>query len=125
VIEQPLEFINAWARPAINNNTAAYLVIKNNSNNDYVLIGVSAIETANNVEIHKSFVDPKGVSRMTPVDKLLIPAQSSVTIEPAGIHIMLLDLKYNLKVGAKFKLNFSFEGTDPKTIDVEVKDLNK
>lgn len=117
-----LEFVKPWARPSMSasNNSAAYFTIKNNSDKEYILIGASAADTANNVELHQSFVDEKGVSKMTNVDKMVIPSRAEVVLKPGGNHIMLFDLKRNLKTGDKFKLELKFDKSDPKTIEVEV-----
>ena len=121
-LSNDLEFVKPWARPSMstNNNSAAYFTIKNNSDKEYILIGVSAADTANNVELHQSFVDEKGVSRMTNIDKMVIPSHAEVALKPGGNHIMLFDLKHSLKTGDKFKLELKFDKADPKTIDVEV-----
>ena len=129
VIEQPIEVSNAWARLPANGNTAVYLVIKNNSDNDYTLTGASAIEAANDVQIHET-VETANAFRMNPLNQIIIPAHNSVTMAPLGIHIMLLGVKYNMNVGTKFKLNLTFhkatetQNTIVVPCDVEVKDLN-
>lgn len=119
---ESLEFINPWARPTMSpsNNSAAYLKIKNNSDKDYNLIGASAIDVANNVELHQTFVDEKGVSKMSLLNKIIVPAHSEIELKPGGMHIMLFDLKRSIISGDKFKLNLKFED-QIKTIDVEVK----
>lgn len=121
-----IEILNAWARASLspNNNSAAYLSIKNSSDDQYILIGAGAMMIANNVELHQSYVDEKGISKMTAIDKIVIPANSEITLKPAGMHIMLLDLKRTLRAGDKFKLDLRFQGVGTKTVDVEVKASN-
>lgn len=120
---EALEFIDPWiALPNYpNNNTAFYLVIKNNSDEDQVLIGASSLELANNVELHNSFIDEKGISKMAAINKLLIPAHNQVELKPGSLHIMLLDLKSKLKAGDKFNIELKFEKLSPKSITCEVK----
>lgn len=121
-----IEFINPWARASLspNNNSAAYLTIKNTSDTEYTLIGAGAMEVANNVELHQSFVDEKGVSKMVSIDKIIIPANSEIVLKPAGMHIMLLDLKKALNAGDRFKLALKFLTIGTKVVDVEVKANN-
>lgn len=126
-----IQIINPWARASLspNNNSAAYLTIKNTSNDQYILIGAGAMRVANNVELHQSFVDEKGVSKMTAIDKIIIPANSEIVLKPAGMHIMLLDLKRALNAGDKFKLHLNFkksgtEKTITETVKVEVRASN-
>jgi copper(I)-binding protein len=121
-----IQVLNAWARPSIsstNNNSAIYFEIQNNSNKDYNLINVAS-DIANKVELHQSFIDEKGVAKMVKLDKLVIPATSSVTLQPGGIHIMLLDLKSKLKVGEKFSLSLYFDNGIQQNVEVEVKTTN-
>ncbi|MFU7500641.1 MAG: copper chaperone PCu(A)C [Candidatus Tisiphia sp.] len=116
--------LNAWARPSAtvskNNNSAIYFEIFNDSDLDYNLVNVSS-DIANKVELHKSFVDEKGVSKMVKLDKLVIPAKSSAILQPGGMHIMLLDLKAILKVGDNFDLFLYFDNGLQKVVKVEVK----
>ncbi|UCM92944.1 copper chaperone PCu(A)C [Candidatus Tisiphia endosymbiont of Melanophora roralis] len=116
--------LNAWARPSAtvskNNNSAIYFEIFNDSDLDYNLVNVSS-DIANKVELHKSFVDEKGVSKMVKLDKLVIPAKSSAILQPGGMHIMLLDLKAILKVGDNFDLFLYFDNGLQKVVQVEVK----
>lgn len=121
-----IEILNPWARASLspNNNSAAYLTIKNSSDTQVTLISAGAMKIANNVELHQSYVDEKGISKMTAIDKIVVPANSEITLKPAGMHVMLLDLKRALRAGDKFKLDLKFQGIGTKTVDVEVKASN-
>ncbi|MFP3018513.1 MAG: copper chaperone PCu(A)C [Candidatus Tisiphia sp.] len=121
---ESIKILNAWARPSAtaskNNNSAIYFEIFNDSDLDYNLVNVSS-DIANKVELHKSFVDEKGVSKMVKLDKLVIPAKSSAILQPGGMHIMLLDLKTILKVADNFDLFLYFDNGLQKAVQVEVK----
>ena len=114
---------DSWARASLssNNNSAAYMSIKNTTDKQITIIGASAAVIANNVELHKSFVDEKGVSRMTSIDKIVVPANSTIDLEPGSIHIMLFDLKRRLVAGNKFKITLAIEGMEQISIDTEIK----
>ncbi len=128
-----IEASEVWARPSVGaltasgSNSVVYLVIKNYNNKDYNLIGASAMSVANNVELHQSFTDEKGISKMRRVDQIVLPAvgpegsPSVVSLAPGGLHIMLFDLKRALKVGDKFKLELLFDQIGAKTVEVVVK----
>lgn len=122
--QQMVECKDAWARISMspNNNSAVYMTLRNNGNQAHSLVGVSAMTTANNAELHQSFVNEKGVSKMVSVDKIVLPPQTDVALAPGGLHIMLFDLKRSLKAGDKFKLDLKFENGKIQTVDVEVKD---
>lgn len=121
--EEGLEVTNAWARSSLssNNNSAAYMTINNPTNKQITILGASAADVANNVELHKSFVDEKGVSRMASIDKIVVPAKSSISLAPGGIHIMLFELKRKLSAGDNFKIVLALEDMDAITVDAEVK----
>jgi hypothetical protein len=123
-LQKNLIITDAWVREPIspNNNSVVYMKISNPTDKEIVIIGSSAAETANNVELHQSFVDEKGVSRMTSIDKIVVPAKTDIELAPTGIHIMLLDLKKSLKIGDKVKLEVKIQGRNPLVIQAEVKD---
>lgn len=115
----------AWARmPAEpNNNSAIYMTITNPTKAQMTILGASAAMVANNVELHNSFVDEKGVSRMVAMDKIVIPAETSITLAPGGMHIMLFDLKRKLAEGDKFEVTLKLENSHPIVSQVMV--MNK
>ena len=122
-VKKTLEITDVWARKSMspNNNSAAYMKINNPTAEQITIIGASASQIANNVELHKSFVDEKGVSRMTSIDKIVVPAGSAIELKPGEIHIMLFDLKKNLLEGDKFDITIKVEGKDPIVIETLVK----
>lgn len=114
---------NVWARSSIasNPNSAAYLNFQNNSDNEIKIIAASAPSIANNVELHNSFVDENGISRMVTLSKVAIPARSNIEFKPGGLHIMLFDLKRQLKKGEKFDLSLMIENGEPINLECEIK----
>jgi copper(I)-binding protein len=66
-------------------------------------------------------MDMSGQMRMQELtDGLALPAGETVTFEPGGYHIMLLDLVEPLEVGDTIELTLDFETADDETITVEV-----
>lgn len=115
----------AWARAPIppNNNSAIYMKINNPTKKQITILGASAAVIANNVELHKSFVDEKGISRMTAIDKIVVPAESEIELKPGAIHIMLFDLKRRMIENSKFEVSLTILDSDPIISEVTV--LNK
>jgi copper(I)-binding protein len=68
--------------------SAGYIVITNNTNN---AIGISRVESPDyeSVEIHESILED-GIAKMRQLDVLNIPANSAVTLERGGKHLMLM-----------------------------------
>ena len=122
-VDSKLIIKDIWARPSLssNNNSAAYMKITNPSSYPIVIIGASASSVANNVELHKSFVDTNGVSKMTLIDKILVPANSTIELAPGGIHIMLYDLKRSLIAGDKFEITLKLDEMEEVIVESLVK----
>jgi copper(I)-binding protein len=98
-----------WARPAsIGENGAVYFVIQNDTTSDDALISVST-DIASAAEAYMSMMNDQGVVSMKMQEAVQIPASVSVTFKPGGLHIMLVDLKQNLKVGDTFTLILTSE----------------
>ncbi|MDF2964636.1 MAG: hypothetical protein K0Q51_24 [Rickettsiaceae bacterium] len=119
-----VEITNAWARPSTTTSSAIYMVISNPSANDATLAYVTALDVANKVAIHQTATESGGLARMVHLDKVVIPAGQSIELKPNGIHIMLMDLKKQLKAGDKFKATLKFDDGSAKVIEVEVKNNN-
>jgi copper(I)-binding protein len=56
------------------------------------------------------------------VEKVEIPADSTVKLEPGGLHVMLLDLKKDLVVGDTVEVTLTFSAAGEKTLTAEVKE---
>lgn len=94
-----LKITNIWARPAnAGANSAAYMKIENMSSEPVNIIAASAWLVANNTELHDSFLD-NNITKMRIVDNIIIPARSIKEFAPGGLHVMLIDLMRDLKLG--------------------------
>jgi hypothetical protein len=58
---------------------------------------------------------------MQPVDALDLPAGATVTLEPGGYHLMLIDLTADLEVGQDIELTLDFETGPDLTVTAEVR----
>ena len=77
-------------------------------------------DVADAVELHESKMDENGVMKMSPIEAVIVPAGGSATLEPGGMHVMLLGLKEDLATGETFELTLNFETSVPQTLMVEV-----
>lgn len=68
--------------------SAGYLTLRNNTNN---VIRISEVDSPQFgfVEIHETQLED-GVAKMILVQELLIPAKSSISLQPGGKHLMLM-----------------------------------
>ena len=56
------------------------------------------------------------------MDEIAIAAGQTVTLEPGGYHVMMLDLVEPLKTGDTFELTLTFAEAGDMVIEVEVRD---
>ncbi|GLX81581.1 copper chaperone PCu(A)C [Thalassotalea eurytherma] len=103
--------------------TSSYMEITNHHNVEIILIGAKGL-FSEKIELHEHTM-VNGMMRMGQVDNIIIPANSSVTLEPAGLHIMAFDIKSPLKHGQSVELTLLFEEHPPITIDLPVKSIKQ
>jgi periplasmic copper chaperone A len=94
-----------------------YLTIANTGDEDDALLGATT-DRARAVEMHETKVE-NDIGTMLPHDgPLVIPAGESVSLEPAGLHIMLVDLNEDIRLGDTFEVTLEFERAGEVTIPV-------
>ena len=118
-----VEIDGAYARASIPNvpNSAAFFVIKNNSDKDIAITSANS-DIAEKNELH-THIKENEMMKMMKIEKLVVPAKSSLELKSGGDHVMLMGLKKELKVGDEINLELSFSDGDKKSIKVPVKDL--
>lgn len=99
--------------------TAAYMSIKNTGKQDDVLLRVTSSQ-AEKIELHNSTVDEQGVMKMTPLEKVAVPAGKMVHFKPHGMHIMVFGLKSVLETGKTLPLTLHFEKSGKVDISFKV-----
>jgi copper(I)-binding protein len=99
--EKKVMIHEAWARPgAAGGNSAIYFTVHNETQQDAALVSAAA-DVAETVEVHlSSMVD--GVMKMAQQDSVPLPAGEMVNFAPGGLHVMLINLKKDLKPGDEF-----------------------
>ena len=118
-----IEIEGAYARASIPNapNSAAFFVIKNNSDKDIAITSANS-NIAEKNELH-THIKENQMLKMMKIEKLVVPAKSSLELKSGGDHVMLMGLKKELKAGDEISLELSFSDGDKKSIKVPVKDL--
>ena len=118
-----IEIEGAYARASIPNvpNSAAFFVIKNNSDKDIAITSANS-DAAQKNELH-THIKENQMLKMMKIEKLVVPAKSSLELKSGGDHVMLMGLKKELKAGDEISLELSFSDGDKKSIKVPVKDL--
>jgi copper(I)-binding protein len=110
---------DAWARPgAAGETSAAYLTIANDGAESEVLTGVDCPSIAV-CELHQTMVEGDMV-HMEPQDRFEIPAGGQISLQPGGMHIMLMNLSSDLAPGDWVSLVLHFENAGDMPVEAEV-----
>jgi periplasmic copper chaperone A len=116
-----LVITQAWSRATPNGAKIAggYLTIENKGSAPDRLIGGSG-EIAGKIEVHEMAMN-NGVMTMRPLDKgLTIEPGKTVKLAPGGYHLMMFDLKGQLKQGDKVPVTLEFEKAGKVTLSLDV-----
>jgi copper(I)-binding protein len=84
--------------------TAAYVTIRNTGSQAATVTGVSA--SLGDASLHETLAE-NGRMRMQAVDTLSIPAAGEVSLQPGGLHVMLMGLDRTPEAGEVLNLCFS------------------
>jgi copper(I)-binding protein len=116
-----LVITQAWSRatPSGAKIAGAYVTIENKGAAPDRLVGGSG-DIAGRFEIHEMAMDA-GVMKMRPLDKgLAIEPGKTVKLAPGGYHLMLFDLKSQLKQGDKVPVTLQFEKAGKVALSLDV-----
>jgi copper(I)-binding protein len=95
------------ATPAGLPTSAAYLTISNAGKTPDKLVSI-ACACASSAMVHESRMH-NGISSMSMVGELTIPAGGKVRFKPDGLHVMLVGLRTPLKAGSTQEMTLRFE----------------
>jgi periplasmic copper chaperone A len=118
----------AWARRAPmmkgdpmagNGNGAVYLTIVNSGSVSDDVIAASS-DAAATVELHESY-EESGMMMMRPITKLGVPAGGKLEMKPGGYHLMLINLKRELKAGQVIDLTLVLQKAGRIPVKAKVK----
>lgn len=114
-----IEVYDAWARPAAQGgNGAVYFVIRSSATEE--LLGVSS-DAAAAVEMHESTMNGD-VMEMRQVQSIPLGAGEEVIFDPGGLHIMLVNLKQDLKTGDEIEITLHFKDYQDIPLHVPVQE---
>ncbi|WP_158886131.1 copper chaperone PCu(A)C [Rhodanobacter sp. L36] len=100
----------------------AYVTLQNDSDRVVSLTGASS-PAYTEVMLHQSSTTG-GMSRMTMVDALPIPAHGNAVLAPAGYHLMLMKAVHPIKPGDTVKLALKFGDGSTAVIDFVARPAN-
>ena len=118
-----LEVKDAWIRWLPSGLPAGgYVTLVNRSAQPLVLIGASS-DTYGEIDLHRSSQDG-GMSRMAMVDKIVIPARSTLSFAATGYHLMLMQPRKTLAPGGRVPITLKFAGGESQTVEFELRQPN-
>lgn len=111
----------AWIRlmPVAMPMRAGYARLRNGCGTPVVVVGARS-EAFGEVSLHETrIVD--GVSRMREVAELPVAPQASVEMKPGGLHLMLMQPKADLKIGARVRVELLLKDGRSLPVDFEAR----
>lgn len=116
-----LTIVDPWARATLGKarSGAVYMTIVNKGPSDDRVIAV-ATPVARKAVIHE--IEMKaGIVKMRPAGRPRVSKGGSTTLQPGGLHVMLMGLRKPLREGETFPLTLTFEEAGSITLDVAVR----
>lgn len=114
-IDNPLVISDVWVKAvpdlaADKSMTAMFMTVENPSGTDIYITGGAADSELTDmaVEAHEVVMDSAGEMTMQKTENgILIPAHSTIQLQPGGFHIMLMMLKKPIIVGDEVTVNLT------------------
>jgi len=110
---------DAWVRGTVAQQKATGAFMQLTSVQGGKLVSVAS-PVAGIAEIHEMKMEGN-MMKMAAIPGLDLPAGKAVELKPGGYHVMLMDLKQELKAGDTVPLTLTVEGKDGKKETVELK----
>lgn len=120
-----LEISRTYLRANVpgSDNTAAYMLVENHSQDDVRIVGVSA-DVAEFAELHSHKMD--GDRMIMRHEKYMdVDAGEAVRFAPNGYHIMLIGLKKRVKHGEQANITLTYDDGTSQTFPFDVIDPRK
>ncbi len=115
-----LTVTDVWSRPAqAGDNGAVYFKVNNGTVHGDTLLGVET-DVADSAEMHLSMSDANGVMSMGQQMSVEVPANSTVEFKPGALHVMLLSLQNDLRVGDTFTVTLMLRNAGNVSVSVTV-----
>jgi hypothetical protein len=118
VAHAQVEVKDPWVRATVPAQKATGAFMELTAKDGAVLVG-AASPIAGIVEIHEMAMEG-GVMKMRAMPRLELPAGRTVQLKSGGYHVMLMELKRQVKKGDTVPITLKFEGKDGKPASVEV-----
>ena len=99
-------------------NSAAFMTLINNGNEDLVIVGVKT-PRAKVAELH-TMLQEDDKMKMRRVERLVVPSKGELELKPGADHLMFFELDKAWRIGDKLKLTLLFAKYPEQTVTLEV-----
>ncbi len=110
---------DAWVRATVPQQKATGAFMQLTATRDAKLVEARS-PVAGVVEIHEMALE-NNIMKMRAIPGLALPAGKAVELKPGGYHVMLMDLKGQVKDGDTVPVTLVLESADGKRETVEIK----
>ena len=114
-----LKIYDGWARTTTNAVSAAYFTVKNGGLEDTLVKAATSI--TNTVQLHEVITEGASSRMQEKPGGFPVPANGELVLKPGGYHVMLMDLKAELKEGATIDLELEFAKAGKVKLTLPVK----
>lgn len=120
----PLKLEQPWTRatPAGAKIAGGYLVVTNTGSAPDRLLGGTS-EVSGKVEVHEMAMKDGVMTMRGLPDGLEIKPGEKTELKPGSYHLMLMDLKRQLKEGESIKATLNFEKAGPVAVELSVQSV--
>lgn len=114
-----------WLRPAAQGaNSAFFFQLVNDGDKPDTLVAVK-FAYSEVVELHETFKKENDMMGMRAVKNVAVPAKSSVMFKPRDLHIMLIGLTKDVKIGESYDLKLVLKKAGEIKTKAVVRDMPK
>lgn len=115
---------DSWVKAADSGMSAAFGVLSNSSDRDVTVVSATS-PASTMLELHQTVENDAGEMVMSEVDGgFVVPAGGTLTLEPGGDHLMLMDLTRPLAAGDEVPFTLTFSDDSSYDFTAPVKDYS-
>jgi copper(I)-binding protein len=119
--EGSISVTEVWGWSPTDDRGAVYFMVENTGEEADRLVA-AASDAAGEVQVHETtMVD--GTAQMGEVEGVDIPAGESVTFEPGGYHVMLMEIPEPLEPGSSIDVTLTFEQAGEIDVTAEIREF--
>lgn len=109
------------AVPPTQTITAAFMQIHNTGSEDLAIIGAES-PVSEVVELHTHIRDGEKM-QMRQIPQIELPAMATTTLQPGGLHLMLIGLKATLELDQPIDITLKLSNGETQTLTAPVKEI--